>query len=149
MRLHGKPMIASNGYPWMGTVKLMKDSAVHTLKNGKKQWRGFGVFEESRKKDDKYKGEKADVSVGMTTATNFELADMLIAWPKGTRLLVAGEMTYSEFWSQKNGKATYDLVVEFVHDQHNYRAAQNDEPEDDPYGDMPEDAYGNSYDPGF
>lgn len=143
MRLHGKPMDSGSGYPWIGTVKLLKNSVVQTMKNGKKQWRGFGAYEHPNKKTN-----GVNVTVSMTTGLDFELANMCIDWPKGTRLLVAGEMTYSDFWTQKNGVPSYELIVEFVHDQHNYHDAQNDALDEAAFGGN-NDEYGNSYDPGF
>lgn len=143
MRLHGKPMDPASGYPWLGTVKLLKDSRVSTTKTGRKQWRGFGAFESTGKREG-----GNNVTVGMSTGLNFDLADKLIDWPKGTVLLVVGEMKYSDYWTQRNGVQSYELVVDFVHDQHDYHAAQNDALDEAAFGGT-EDAYGNSYDPGF
>ena len=73
MRLHGKPMDPASGYPWLGTVKLLKDSRVSTTKTGRKQWRGFGAFESTGKREG-----GNNVTVGMSTGLNFDLADKLI-----------------------------------------------------------------------
>jgi hypothetical protein len=143
-RIIGKPIDPQNGYPWVGTVTLLKDSRVTTMKNGKKQWKGFGAFEKSAKGDRSGKN-----AVGLTTGFDSDLADRLIDWPKGTRLFVQGAMVKSDYWTQKNGTDSYELVVEYVHDQHDYHAAQNDALDKEAFDGVSEDEYGNSYDPGF
>lgn len=139
-RIVGKPINIKNGFPWVGVITLVKDSRVVTMRNGKKQWSGFGTFEETPKgeKNEKY-------TVGVNTGFNSGLADMLIAFPKGTRLLIFGSMKLSEYWTQRKGKETYELVAEFVHDQHDYYAANNARLD----AQVPVDEYGNNYDPEF
>lgn len=140
-RIVGNPINKSqNGYPWLGTITLLKDSRVTTMKNGKKQWRGFGTFEKAEKGDRSGKN-----AVGLTTGLDSALASKLIDFPKGTVLFVVGSMVKSDYWTQQNGHDTYELVVEFVHDQHDYHAAVNTTGESD----ASVDAYGNDYDPGF
>lgn len=143
-RLVGKPNDPQNGYPWVGTVTLLKDAQLFTMKNGKKQWKAFGTFEKAAKGDRSGKN-----AVSMTTGFDDELASKLIAWPKGTRLFVQGSMVKSEYWTQRNGRESFELVVEYVHDQHDYHAAQNDDMDRDAFGNAGEDDYGNQYDPGF
>lgn len=122
MRLWGKPVLEQNGYPWMGVVTLLKDATARELKNGKMQWSAFAEFEKKPREI-----RDAGNVVSMTTEFDDELARKLMAWPKGTRLLVAGMLEYSDYWTQRNGKKTYQLVVEFVHDQHDYAAVEKAE----------------------
>lgn len=119
-RLFGKPINKANGFPWMGTVTLLKDSTIRMLSNGKKQWSGFGSFEKSEKGDRSGKN-----AISMTTGLNDQLARYLIAWPKGTVLFVVGELQLSDYWTQRNGRDSYELSVQFVHDQHDYNAASD------------------------
>lgn len=141
-RIIGKAMEPENGYPWFGTVTLLKDATVVTLKNNIKQWRAFGAFERAKKGD-----KSGKTTVGMTTVLDGELAGMLIEWKKGTRLFVAGAMKKNEYRTQKNGKEIYELNVEYVHDQHDYHAAQNEEL--DREAEAGTDEYGNEVDAGF
>lgn len=141
MRIIGKPIDAKNGYPFFGVVTLLTDSSLRVMKNGKLQWKGFGAFEPSEKKD-----RSGRNTVSMTTNLDTDFADMLIAWPKGTRLLVAGFMQLSEYWTKRQGKEVYEMQVEFIHDQHNYRAAAGEVLE---HTDFPTEDDASDYDPGF
>lgn len=126
-RLFGKPINKANGFPWMGTVTLLKDSTIRMLSNGKKQWSGFGSFEKSEKGD-----RTGKTAISMTTGLNDQLARCLIAWPKGTVLFVVGELQLSDYWTQRNGRDSYELSVQFVHDQHDYNAASEPVADDAP-----------------
>lgn len=141
MRLIGKAINSKNGYPFFGVVTLLKDSAVKQMRNGKLQWKGFGSFEAPAKGDQSGKN-----TVSMTTGLDTDFAGMLIDWPKGTRLLVGGFMQQSDFWTQKRGQETFELVVEFIHDQHNYRSASEPDTATDVGTQMREYS---DYDPGF
>ena len=123
MRLWGKPLIEESGYPWIGVVTLLKESNKRTFSNGKECWSAFVEFEKKPKNAPKNLGNV----VGITTGFDTELAKKLIAWPKGTRLLIAGSMKYSDYWTQKNGQKTYQVEVEWVHDQHDYAAVEKAE----------------------
>ena len=141
-RIFGKPKIEGNGYPFLGTVTLLKNATRNTMKNGQMQWKAFGSFEKTQK------GTRNDATaVSMTTGLDSDLAKQLIEWPKGTRLMVFGALHKSDYWTQRNGKESFELVVEFVHDQHDYHAAQNAELDKAAYDGT--DEYGNSYDSGF
>ena len=123
MRLWQKPLIEANGYPWVGVVTLLKDATIRILKNGKKQWTAFAEFERKPKTAPKDAGN----TVSLTTGFDTDLADKLIVWAKGTRLFVAGSLKYSDYWTQRNGVKSYQLEVEFVHDQHDYVAVEKAE----------------------
>lgn len=142
MRLMGKPIQEGNGYPWLGTVILLKDASIITMKNGKKQFRAFGTCEHVERGKD-----CSMCTVSMTTGKNGDLASKLLAWPKKTVLFVAGAMTKSDFWTQKNGKASYELILEFVGIQLDYAAAAKAEQESEAR--VGENEYGDSYDAGF
>lgn len=141
-RIFGKPKIPSSGYPFFGVVTLLKNATRSTMKNGKKQWKAFGSFEKPPKGD-----RSRDTTVSMTTGFDSDLAQQLIEWPKGTRLLVAGALQKSDYWTQRNGRESFELVVEFVHDQHDYNSAANQAADAESYGGT--DEYGDSYDSGF
>lgn len=141
-RIFGKPKVDGNGYPFLGTVTLLKNATRSTMKNGKMQWKAFGSFEKAPKGD-----RNNDTTVSMTTGFDDELAKQLIEWPKGTRLLVCGALQKSDYWTQRNGRDSFELVVEFVHDQHDYAAAANQAADEAAYGGT--DEYGDSYDSGF
>lgn len=139
-RIVGKPKNKKNGFPWGGVVTLLKDSVVSTMRNGKKRWSGFGTFEDAPD------GEKyGEYTVSVNTGKRSKLADKLIAFPKGTDLFIFGAMVLNTYQTQKKGKETYDLVAEYVHDQHDYYAANNARLD----AQVPVDEYGNNYDPGF
>lgn len=123
MRIWGKPLLEENGYPWIGVVTLLKDAQKRTNASGKEFWSAFVEFEKKPKNAPRNLGNV----VGITTGKNTELAGKLISWPKGTKLLIAGELNCSDYWTQRNGEKTYELTVEYVHDQHDYAAVEKAE----------------------
>lgn len=141
MRIIGKPMDSNNGYPFFGVITLLSDSTLRVMKNGKKQWKGFGTFEPAAKGD-----RKGRNTVTMSTGLDTKFADMLVSWPKGTRLLVAGFMHLSDYWTQRQGHEVYELQVEFIHDQHDYHAANSENSDEDSFS---ADDSSIGYDPGF
>ena len=144
MRLLGNPLFKQNGYPKFGVVTLLKKASLTMMKNGKYQWKAFAEMEKPPKGVD----QKPDVQNAITLTTGFDdhLAKKLIEWDKGTRLLVAGYVRQSDYWTQRTGKPTYEIQVEFVHDQHDYAAEMKTD-----YEQEMSDGYsaGEYEDPGF
>lgn len=144
MRLLGNPLFKQNGYPMVGVVTLLKKASLNMMKNGKYQWKAFAEME----KPPKGMEQKPDVQNAITLTTGFDdhLAKKLIEWDKGTRLLVAGYVRQSNYWTQRTGKPTYEIQVEFVHDQHDYAAEMKTD-----YEQEMSDGYsaGEYEDPGF
>lgn len=144
MRLLGNPLFKQNGYPMLGVVTLLKKASLTMMKNGKYQWKAFAEME----KPPKGMEQKPDVQNAITLTTGFDdhLAKKLIEWDKGTRLLVAGYVRQSDYWTQRTGKPTYEIQVEFVHDQHDYAAEMKTD-----YEQEMSDGYsaGEYEDPGF
>lgn len=144
MRLLGNPLFKQNGYPMFGVVTLLKKASLTMMKNGKYQWKAFAEMEKPPKGMD----QKPDVQNAITLTTGFDdhLAKKLIEWDKGTRLLVAGYVRQSDYWTQRTGKPTYEIQVEFVHDQHDYAAEMKND-----YEQEMSDGYsaGEYEDPGF
>jgi hypothetical protein len=144
MRLLGNPLFKQNGYPMLGVVTLLKKASLTMMKNGKYQWKAFAEME----KPPKGMEQKPDVQNAITLTTGFDdhLAKKLIEWDKGTRLLVAGFVRQSDYWTQRTGKPTYEIQVEFVHDQHDYAAEMKTD-----YEQEMSDGYsaGEYEDPGF
>lgn len=144
MRLLGNPLFKQNGYPMFGVVTLLKKASLTMMKNGKYQWKAFAEME----KPPKGMEQKPDVQNAITLTTGFDdhLAKKLIEWDKGTRLLVAGYVRQSDYWTQRTGKPTYEIQVEFVHDQHDYAAEMKTD-----YEQEMSDGYsaGEYEDPGF
>lgn len=144
MRLLGNPLFKQNGYPMVGVVTLLKKASLTMMKNGKYQWKAFAEME----KPPKGMEQKPDVQNAITLTTGFDdhLAKKLIEWDKGTRLLVAGYVRQSDYWTQRTGKPTYEIQVEFVHDQHDYAAEMKTD-----YEQEMSDGYsaGEYEDPGF
>lgn len=144
MRLLGNPLFKQNGYPMIGVVTLLKKASLNMMKNGKYQWKAFAEME----KPPKGMEQKPDVQNAITLTTGFDdhLAKKLIEWDKGTRLLVAGFVRQSDYWTQRTGKPTYEIQVEFVHDQHDYAAEMKTD-----YEQEMSDGYsaGEYEDPGF
>ena len=145
MRLYGKPLLESNGYPWIGVVTLTTDATVRDTEKGP-IFSAFGAFERAPKgtKDNR-------LAIGITTKFNHELAKKLIAFPKGTRLLVCGSVEVSEYWTKRKGEKTYEVVAEFVHDQHDYKSveeSQNGHANAYERDSVPDDDFGGTtYDP--
>lgn len=141
MRIIGKAKRNDNGYPFICVMTLLKDSEIKHPKDGFTVWNGYGRVERIPK------GER-DQSVIYSVTALSPLADNLIAWPKGTVLLIAGNLVRDEYWSKRNGTDVFKIMAEFVHDQHNYAAASTSggsAGNDNDDGVFDE----SSYDPGF
>ena len=140
MRIISKPKRSDNGWPIVSVATLLKDSVIKHPKDG------FAVWEAYARVENLPKGVRDDSVVYSVRAVS-PLADMLMAWPAKTRLLIAGELVKDEYWSGRKGTEVYYIKADFIHDQHNYaeaaKSAEKDDGEDDGY------VSESSYDPGF
>lgn len=115
MRIISTPKRKDNGFPFIGTVTLLKDSEIRQPKDGLYIWQGFGRVERVPK------GE-FDSSVTYSISAMKPLSTMLVAWPKGTVLFIAGSMVKDDYWTKREGHEVYKLIAEFVMTQKDYAA---------------------------
>lgn len=139
MRIISKPKRSDNGWPIVSVATLLKDSVIKHPKDG------FAVWEAYARVENLPKGVRDDSVVYSVRAVS-PLADMLMAWPAKTRLLIAGELVKDDYWSGRKGTDVYYIKAEFVHDQHNYAAATKEATDGD---DGDGGTSTSSYDPGF
>lgn len=141
MRIISKPKRSDNGFPIIGVATLLKDSDIKHPKEGMSVWNGYASVERLPK------GTRDESVVYSMTAMS-PLADKLIAWPAKTRLFFAGSLIRDDYWSKRKGSDVYKIMVEFIHDQHDYAAAAKagGSAEDDDDGGTYDES---SYDPGF
>ena len=104
-----------------GTARLLKDARVYaTSKNNKVIFNAFVDFDWEYKKEDKNPSRAMGV-------TCYEPASKrMMAWSKGEIIMVDGLLQKSQYWTQRNGTDTYELVAGFILNQLDYAAAASE-----------------------
>lgn len=125
-----------------GLGKLITNATMSTTKTGRPMWRGFVNFDYS------YPKEKQAEARAMGVLAFGELASKLTEWPKGTLLHIKGTLAKNDYMTKRDGKERWQIMAEYVHDQHNYNIETVNTMDEYETGTVGEQKY-EDYDPGF
>lgn len=119
-----KSKYPENGRPVVGVIRLLSDARRTYFASGKNvgkaKWTAYGAFETPPP------GQRSvDNAVTITTQFDIDLADQLIEFQKGTRLLVAGMWQKDAWQSQKKGKDVFVIKADLVVAQPDYSVMEN------------------------